>query len=139
MSDDLKRVFDRLDDAVDGKNRIAGSDVLLLRTRLATLERELAEARKEVGKWRTDYDAARADLHAARQACNDEHPEVGQVYAALAAARAEVARLRGLVDEVRACGTEDDDPRLRYMIVQIDKGLWGDLKAALDTPAREGA
>ena len=42
----------------------------------------------------------------------------------LAQVTAERDRLRELIGNIRDCGVEHDDPRLRYVTVQIDRSLW---------------
>lgn len=45
--------------------------------------------------------------------------------------RAEVERLTGLVRELAQCGVELDDPRLRYVTVQVPRSVWDDARTLL--------
>lgn len=46
-----------------------------------------------------------------------------------------VRRLRGLLDEVRASGVEQDDPRIGYVTVRIDRETWDALNVLDNRPS----
>ncbi len=50
---------------------------------------------------------------------------------------AQVNQLRALLSEVAASGISFQDPRVRYLEVQIDCSTWDDIAAALRTNERE--
>lgn len=85
--------------------------------------------------------AARAELNAARQACNDEHPEVGQVYADLAAARAEAERLTKELAQLREWHAAASKVMSDYVrdatpaITEVERAFRAGYEAAFDPDA----
>jgi hypothetical protein len=85
--------------------------------------REIAFLRAEVERLRNDRDFYRENSAALGHAL-----EIGN---------AKIEGLRALLLEVAEGGVEFDDPRVRYVAVQIDADTWARVKA-LTAPAEEG-
>jgi len=73
---------------------------------------------EDAGRWIRHRKVVEGDLVTIRHAI-----------AVLADRDAENERLRELLAEVAASGVEMDDPRIGYVVVQIDRKTWQDLSA----------
>ncbi len=102
---------------------------------------DIAKGRKAAERAEKALDAHNAALRAEVERLKNDRDFYRENSAALGHAleigNAKIEGLRALLLEVAEGGVEFDDPRVRYVAVQIDADTWARVKA-LTAPAEEG-
>jgi hypothetical protein len=123
-ADAVARVREVLDDFADGGTAllvpegVAGfaSAARALLAHLDALTAENAGLRKTLDDWEQSAIGYRKSSEEWQRRCN--------------ALTAEVAGLRSLVQDVSHSALEFDDPRIGYVVAQVDRSTWNDVQAA---------